>query len=363
MAVLSGFTYNGIHSEDLGLYYLPTEEDRWFPDPEFEVYSSDIEWRHGGVYYDSKATIREFTLNCFFENIDIAKRQAIKAWLKRGTVGMLIFDEMPFVYWMVRPGKIPVGNWYYDQDTYSGTVVVTFEAYNPFGYLTRKYNSVQATDHSEDYCHLLDADDMPDDPTPDDISFEVYNPGTETCGLSIEIAGSTSNPIRFRNETNGTFCEFKSLPDNGQTLCIDGETGLVYTVLNNGMRISFNYHDKGVVRLEPNEGGSHIQYINGSASGGECVIELVGYQATNALKDAEIRIGANEMKIVTVNTANNRVYCEKVSSGSVSIPASGTCAIRNANSIVIEEYVNQEWTTPSTLDLDSIRVDYRPRLM
>ena len=109
MAVLSGFTYNGVHSEEFGLYYLPTEEDRWFLDPEYEVYSTDIEWKHGGVYYDSKATIRTFTLNCFFENIDVAKRQAIKAWLKRGTIGMLTFDDMPFVYWIVRPGKIPVG--------------------------------------------------------------------------------------------------------------------------------------------------------------------------------------------------------------------------------------------------------------
>ena len=161
---MNGFTYNGVHCEDLGLYYIPTKEDLWFSDPEYEVYDENIGWAHGGVYFDSKAKVRIFTLKCFFEEIDVARRQAIKEWVRRDSYGTLIFDDMPFVYWNVRPGKIPAGNWYLDNgETHSGTVTLVFNAYNPFGYLTRKYNSQtqHSTDGSTDYCNLIDVDDMP----------------------------------------------------------------------------------------------------------------------------------------------------------------------------------------------------------
>lgn len=416
MAVLSGFTYNGVHSEEFGLYYLPTEEDRWFLDPEYEVYSTDIEWKHGGVYYDSKATIRTFTLNCFFENIDVAKRQAIKAWLKRGTIGMLTFDDMPFVYWIVRPGKIPVGNWYYDQDTFSGTVVVTFNAYEPFGYLTRKCNTGSVSDNAADYCNLIDEEDMPAAPeiyvpgkytktsqtlvSGSSYWFEVYNPGTEACGLSIEIGGSTSNPIRFYNTTNDTFCIFNGLPHiekkgavSSEYIGINGDTGLVYVSDGDYQYPDFSYHDKGVVRLEPNIGVSNVQYVNGVVSEDECAMDIIGYKVTSALKGAIVTFKMEELSdtraiVVDVDSEYNRIYCVPESyhlppdvKGGTSesqseqdeFPETGTISIKTVNRIVVQEWINAsiktaiytsgDWEDPSTLQVDYIKVDYKPRLM
>ena len=414
MAVLSGFTYNGVHSEEFGLYYLPTEEDRWFLDPEYEVYSTDIEWKHGGVYYDSKATIRTFTLNCFFENIDVAKRQAIKAWLKRGSIGMLTFDDMPFVYWVVRPGKIPVGNWYYDQDTFSGTVVITFNAYEPFGYLTRKCNTGSVSDNAADYCNLIDEEDMPAAPeiyVPGKYTktsqtlvlyspywFEVYNPGTEACGLSIEIGGSTINPIRFYNTTNDTFCIFNDLPhieEKGAVssgyIGINGDTGLVYWSDGGYQYPDFSYHDKGVVRLEPNIGVSNVQYINGVISEGECAMDIIGYKVTSALKGAVVTFKMEELSdvraiVVDVDSEHNRIYCVHESYNLITgekggtseseseqdeFPETGTISIKTVNKIIVQErggvtpakIIAPTWSDPSTLYVDYIKVDYKPRLM
>lgn len=415
MAVLSGFTYNGVHSEEFGLYYLPTEEDRWFLDPEYEVYSTDIEWKHGGVYYDSKATIRTFTLNCFFENIDVAKRQAIKAWLKRGTIGMLTFDDMPFVYWIVRPGKIPVGNWYYDQDTFSGTVVITFNAYEPFGYLTRKCNTGSVSDNAADYCNLIDEEDMPAAPeiyVPRKYTktsqtlvldspywFEVYNPGTEACGLSIEIGGSTSNPIRFYNTTNDTFCIFNGLPQievkgatSSEYIGINGDTGLVYVSDGDYQYTDFSYHDKGVVRLEPNIGVSNVQYVNGVISEDECAMDIIGYKVTSELKGAVVTFKMEELSdaraiVVDVDSEHNRIYCvpdlyipsdfkggtSESQSEQDEFPETGTISIKTVNRIIVQQWINESirtaiytsgaWGDPSTLQVDYIKVDYKPRLM
>ncbi len=362
---MTGFTYNGVHCEDLGLYYIPTKDDQWFKDPEYDVYDSDIEWRHGGVYYGSKAKVRVFSLKCFFEEINVAKRQAIKEWVRRDSSGTLIFDDMPFVYWNVRPGKIPAGNWYLDtNESNSGTVVITFNAYEPFGYLIRKYNS-GLDDGSEDYCNLIDAGDMPAAPTTSDTSFDIYNPGTEVCGLSIEVSGTTSNPFRFFNNTNGTFCEFNSLP-SGLRLAINGDTGYVDVHLaNTSLRENgFAYHNKGVVRLEPNVGRSGVSFINGTTSGTEYKMDLVGYPVTSAIRGATIVLNDGSdttMTISLVNPANNRIWC--TAEGSVTMPSTGTCSIKTVNKIYIQEKVNSSWVAPSTLTPDYISVDYKPRAL
>ena len=365
---MTGFTYNGVHCEDLGLYYIPTKDDQWFYDPEYDVYDMDIDWRHGGVYYSNKVKVRTFTLKCYFEEIDVARRQAIKEWVRRDSKGALVFDDFPFVYWNVHPGKIPVGNWYLDNnESHSGTVTITFNAYEPFGYLLRKYNNGQ-DDGSEDYCNLIDVDDMPEAPTVADTEFDIYNPGTEVCGLSIEVAGTTSNPFRFFNETNGTFCEFNSLPTSLR-LAINGDTGFVdvhvagTSMLDNG----FAYHEKGVVRLEPNQGRSDITYVNGTTSGTLYQLDLVGYPVTSAIRGATLVLNESDpitLEVESISAANNRVWCS--SEETFTMPETGICSIKNVNSIKIQEKVNNSWVTPSsstTLDISYISVDYKPRTM
>lgn len=368
---MTGFTYNGVHTEDLGLYYIPTRDDLWFADPEFDVYDNDIDWRHGGVYYDSKAKVRTFTLKCYFEEIDVARRQAIKQWVKRGTSGMLVFDDMPFVYWNVRPGKIPAGNWCLDNnEKHSGTVTITFNAYEPFGYLMRKSNSVPSheTDGGNNYCSFIDTDDMPAAPTTSSTNIEIYNPGTEACGLTIDISGTTSNPIRFFNQANGTYCVFGSLPSvTGETplsIRIDGDTGKCTVQANGGAtgENGFAYHDKGVVRIEPNVGRSGVSFINGTGSGTEYQLDLVGYPVTNALKGAKVLIGNDiELTVNAVSASSNRVW--GTSDSAITMPASGTCTIMTTNKIVIEEKISGNWATPSTLSLGAITVDYKPRAL
>lgn len=368
---MAGFTYNGIHCSDFGLEYIPTRDEQWFSDPEYDVYDADVDWRHGGYYFDSKAKVRTFTLKCFFEEITVATRQAIKEWVRRDSGGVLIFDEMPFVYWNVRPGKIPVGNWCLDNnEKHSGTVTITFNAYDPFGYLTRKSNTMTPSpDHAEDYCNMIDTADMPAAPTTSSTYFDIYNPGTEDCGMSIELAGTAGKPFRFFNELNKTSCAFESLPTNNLHVAIDGDSGFVSVFMagSDESESGFMYHDKGVLRLSPNYGRSDLSFTYHGMSGTTYAIDLEGFTATRALKGAKVKIdgiGAVltvESVVHSTEPGIDRIYCS--AEEAITVPAEGTLSLYTLNHIVIEEKVGGAWVSPSNLTLTYINVNYRPKAM
>lgn len=280
---MSGFTYNGIHCSTYNIEYIPDAADRWFSGADFDVYDKDVAWKHGGFYYGNKAKNRVFSLKCYFEEITIKQREDIRKWLHRDTRGQLVFDDKPFVYWNVIPTKLIPGNIYNDYGKYSGTFTLELTAYEPFGYLTRKYNLPTDHDNANDYCDLIAASEMPADPTISDSRFNVYNPGREVCGMTIRLEGSTSNPIMFINADNDTSCVIRDLPPDNLTLDINGETGNVtvyYGSLSGSYESGFAYHDRGIVRLNP--GLNTIEILEKNAAG--------GWSARNTLELTEIEI-------------------------------------------------------------------------
>ena len=266
---MDGFTYKGIHCSTYGVEYAPSASDRWWDSPKFEIYKKDIPWGNRGYYYGNSVEIREIKIECYFEEITIAQREQIRKWLGRDTSGALVFDERPFVYYNVRPGNIVPGQLYCDNDKYSGTMTITFMAIDPFGYLTRKSNAGTEDDNASDYCPIISSSDMPPAPTTSSRSFIVYNPGTESCGMTIRLSGTAGKPIRFFNSANNTQCVISSLPSNGLVLDIDGDTGFVKTYVNGSPTAydnGFAYHDFGVVRLEPQSNTITIQEKNTSGN-------------------------------------------------------------------------------------------------
>ena len=263
-----GFVYNGIHSSQFHVEYIPDESDRWFDGTDWEVYQSEVGWKNGGYYYGNAAKAKTFELKCFYEEITIKQREDIRNWLHRNTCGALLFDDMPFVYWNVRPTKIVPGNLYNDSGRYSGTFTVTLTAYEPFGYLTRKSNEEWNQDNANDYCDLIPTSEMPAEPTTASRTFDVYNPGREECGLSIKLSGTVSNPIEFLNSTNKTRCIIQSLPANDLILDINGDTCVIQTYVSGqeaNADYGYAYHDRGIIKLDP--GLNHIEILEKNNNG------------------------------------------------------------------------------------------------
>ena len=267
--ILDGFYYNGTHSSEYHVDYIPDASDLWFTGNDFDVYDTEVAWHHGGYYYGNSVKKRTFTLKCFYEEITLKQREDIRKWLHRDTKGKLIFDNLPFVYWMVRPTKPVTGQEYLDCGRYSGVFDIEFTAYEPFGYLTRKSNSGDEVDNANDYCDLILTSEMPAAPTTSSRTFDVYNPGREACGLQIIVSGTVSNPIEFLNETNKTRCIIQSLPTSNLRLDINGDTGVIKTYVAGQEAYAdrgYAYHDRGFVRLEPGTNSIRIMEQNSSGN-------------------------------------------------------------------------------------------------
>ena len=87
---MQGFTYDGIYSGDMGVWYIPDPSALWSPSPDYEVLDSEDGTRDGGSYYKSRVKKRTFTLSCYYEEITLATREKIRAWLHRDTSGELV---------------------------------------------------------------------------------------------------------------------------------------------------------------------------------------------------------------------------------------------------------------------------------
>lgn len=365
---MSGFTYNGIHCSTYNVDYIPNASDKWFADPEYSVYSKNVSWRHGGYYFGNAVNIREMKLDCYFEEIDIPTREKIRRWLGRETSGKLVFDERPFVYYNVRPAEIVGGKIYNDNNnTYSGTFSVKFIAVDPFGYLTRKSNGVSDDDNAVDYCGIIETGMMPAAPTTSSTVFDVYNPGTENCGLTIRVSGSCSNPIRFYNDRNNTECVINALPSNGLILDLNGDTGLVIDYASSSpsnFSNGFAYHDYGMVRLQPDMTVYDVEYT-GEENGTVYTITPEGIDLTDDMVGGMVYFESPATlsgTIVSVNKSNGTFNCSLSGTGTFVSP--GEMSISTVNRINIQEKnASGNWVVPSSLSISSIEIDYSPRLL
>ena len=366
---MGGFTYNGIHSSQFSVEYVPNAEARWWIGADYEIYSKKVSWKNGGYIYGSAANIRKIKMDCYFEEISIATREKIRRWLGRTTKGKLIIDERPFVYYDVIVSEVVPGKLYLDNgETYSGTFSVTFMAEEPFGYLNRKSNAGTENDGAEDYCGIISSSDMPAAPGVSDRVFDVYNPGTEACGMQIILAGSCSKPIRFYNTRNNTECVISSLPTNSLTLDINcDDTGLVkvYTGTNSdNYDNGFAYHDHGVVRLEPCETYEEIPYT-ATQNGTMYEITPSGITVTEDMVGGYIQF-VNPLTlhatVESVDTSSGKLICTVAGTGNILL--TGTMRLSKMNHIRIEEQNNSgNWVTPTSLTLTKLSVDYHPRLL
>lgn len=210
---MDGFTYRGVHCEELGCTYIPDASANWFASPDFDVSTDSVNWRDGRLYYYTRRKPRTFTLNCYFENITKAGREQIRRWLDAKTSGDLVFDERDYVKYKVRPGKYVQGKIYRQhedywlEDRYEGTFTITFEADDPIGYLTKLTDDdLLDTQHGR-ICNILPTSLMPAAPTASSRDFMILNQGTMPCHPIIRLAGTASNGLDILNNTNGDLCQ------------------------------------------------------------------------------------------------------------------------------------------------------------
>ena len=261
---MQGFKYNGIHSSDLGVYYIPDASARGDFFADYEIVDMDRAGRDGGEYYYTRVKTRVRNLDCYYEQITFETREKILRWLDRRTSGELIFDERSYATYHVRPTKKIEFKDYLQTDMgeelYSGTFTITFSAYDPFaelnvGSLTELIGSNQH-DKAAAETGLIDDIYLPRPVGVSDTDFYIYNPGTEIGHSIIRFAGSTgsSDFIIYNATTKDKFVLKAGLSTKeNEYYEINSKTGRVERVNGSIREIDFAFHDEGYITFAPCE--------------------------------------------------------------------------------------------------------------
>lgn len=140
-----GFTFNGIHSSQLGIYSV-TSGDRYDYSlfPELQSISVDIPGGDGSYYFGSTLKNKTFSLNIAFDSVTETELREMSNWLyNNGDIATLIFDERPYIKYYVKVNQQPQLKYVPFVETtfriYKGEGNIQFTAFNPYGYSVYKF--------------------------------------------------------------------------------------------------------------------------------------------------------------------------------------------------------------------------------
>lgn len=290
-----GFSYNGKHTDEMHIGYIPDAGDRGDLVSDYAVVSADRSWAPGADYYTTRTKVREFKLKCFYEMITRREREEILRWIDRRTSGYLIFDDRPYARYTVRPNKAPdikdytqfVGT----ERVFSGTMTIYFAAYYPFAELTEK-NTDEAGPEA-----LADLDLLPSSMMPSSGTL-IYNPGTE-LGQSII---TTTGAATITNNTNGDMCAITS-----GNCVIDSKRG---SVVRSGS-LDFSVHNYGYIHFVPNRiirNNIQVKQTSGSTT-------IQGYGSfASDMVGAYIYLGSTWKKIISFTDSSHIVVASSAGS-------------------------------------------------
>lgn len=254
---MEGFTYNGVHSDDMKVMYIPDASARGDFFADYEVIDNEKSWNDGGEYYRPRVKSRKHELDCYYEDITVAEKERILRWLDCRKNGELIFDNRPYARYHVCPTKKIEFKDYLQSDPsdklYSGTFTITFTAYNPFAELI--WSTLD--DHDDNAQVIEETGLIPSAYMPPAIDVGgglVYNPGTELGHSIIRFAGKTgSSDLKIYNAANGGEFILKAGLETGENEYMEclSKTGRILRVGDEKPKVDFAWHDGGYITFEP----------------------------------------------------------------------------------------------------------------
>lgn len=255
---MEGFRYNGKHSSEMNVYYIPDERERGDYYSDFEIIDLEHSWASGGDFFHSRVKTRIFTMSCFYDGITYAQKERIIRWLDRRTNGELVFDGRPYAYYYVCPTqKIEFKDYLIDAGTpklFSGTFEITFSAYHPYACFKYSDNDLSTNERLIAETGAIPNGYMPPAVSVTDSDALIYNPGTEIGHSIIRIAGKIGgSDLTITNAANGSKCTIKHgfTTGEGQYLEINSMTGRVELISIDDRELNFAFHDDGYITFVP----------------------------------------------------------------------------------------------------------------
>lgn len=267
------FVFDGIDSTQIGVVSVSDGSTYDTPIlPTFTDNSLEVDGYDGRYYFNTRITQKDFTYNCFIDNLSAFQFDQLKSWIRPKKIGKLIRPEEPYRYYWVKVssvdnlGNIPLTHPDTGGVSYTGNFNVTFTTigqscgYGMFYYQDdlKYYEYRDIFDGTQDYYYdtgLLYKEEMLPlhvTRTAGTWDPQIYNPGTYRSKIRLQITPSAdiaSGVITLTNETIGDvgIVNLNNLK-KGDNLVIDWGNN-TYT-LNDNIDYTENVHGD-IMYLQP----------------------------------------------------------------------------------------------------------------
>ena len=221
------FVFDGIDSTQVGVVSVSDGSTYDTPVlPTFTDNALEVDGYDGRYYFNTRITQKDFTYNCFIDNLSAFQFDQLKSWIRPKKIGKLIRPEEPYRYYWVKVssvenlGNIPLTHPDTGGVSYTGNFSVTFTTigqscgYGMFYYQDdlKYYEYRDIFDGTQDYYYdtgLLYKEEMLPlhvTRTAGTWDPQIYNPGTYRSKIRLQIIPSAdiaSGVITLTNETIG----------------------------------------------------------------------------------------------------------------------------------------------------------------
>lgn len=248
-----GFTYNGVHSSDLGIMrvsdgsrfsenLLPTMQDK----------TAQVPGGDGTYYFGSFYTQKQIDISYAFDSLTEEQLANLKRVFGDKQIHDLVFDEAPYKKYRAKVTGtasikyVPFGE---TATIYKGEGTIQFTAYEPYARSVHKYlDEYEDTnkDAWKEASGMLTTQGIYDDLDRDTNTINLYNPGIKESDFILTLGFSGTNfipggTIRL-NENN--FLTISQINRQGEDdyIKIDTKLGLIYGCKRDGIKTGKIYN-------------------------------------------------------------------------------------------------------------------------
>lgn len=304
-----GFSYAGIHSYDLGLFWV-SDGDRYVKNllPPLQDYTIEVPGGNGNYYFGSNFKPREFNLSIAFDSLTEVQIREIQRIFSSKIPQPLIFDDSPYKVYLAKCSASPSINFVCflenGQRKYKGEGTINLISYYPFAkqqFKSLNYYSNYPNVSEWSGASKLKATPSGDVFTPFILSFDsicsIYNPGDISSDyiLSIPILSGfpTEQIISVNLVKNQQILKSldidlnQSFTNSNYILRIDTKKKLLYLINNTDINNPIvTYVNSGIINGD-------FFLIDNSQVGDIDLIEIFTY--TKSIGKASPRVlGTNE---------------------------------------------------------------------
>lgn len=254
-----GFSYRGIHSDQMGIVLGNNTEIMHSISSDFSVTSETVDGYNGAYPTGTKEGAKVFDIDMICEDMTAGDLQRLGWWFERGTGGELIFDHCPYKHYIVRStsGVTPPVYTYFDEAKntfiYSGVARVQLTAYYPRAEMNDDVladypnNIGSALQTLEDETGIV-IDYYRPSKIATDISdvriMRILNQGNAHARGVIRLSGRFQNGVTIENQTSHQKMTIKTQDNDLHTFMIDSKKGRVTEDVN-GVEFVADYAKTG----------------------------------------------------------------------------------------------------------------------